>query len=315
MFLRMPGKSYHGPLPPLNENERIIHDQLIRHVVHLAGKIGERNIWHQDNLDAAARYIKNIFCQYDFTVSEQVYTAKKHTVKNIIAETRGTTRPDEIIVIGAHYDTVFGSPGADDNASGIAGLLELARILSSVSFDRTLRLIAFVNEETPFFYTRNMGSLQYARQARQDHENIVAMLSLESIGYFSQKRNTQLYPMPFGFFYPDTGNFIGFVSNLRSKELVYLVIDLFRRHAAFPSEGVATMSWVMGVGWSDQWAFWRQGYQAIMVTDTALFRNPHYHSGHDKPETLDYYSMAHVISGLVSVISSLGGTLVLKKEI
>jgi Zn-dependent M28 family amino/carboxypeptidase len=170
-----------------------------------------------------------------------------------------------------------------------------------------VRFIAFVNEESPFFYTNKMGSYRYARDVRAKKENIVAMLSLESMGYYSTQPRSQHYPFPFSFFYPDTGDFIGFVGNLASLALVRQVIATFRQQTPFPSEGVAAPGWMIGVGWSDQWAFWKYGYSAVMVTGTALFRNPNYHRETDTPHTIDYERTARVVNGLVSVIRVLAG--------
>lgn len=304
-MFNMPGHSYRGALPPLSQEEIRIRDRLVVHVNHLAGKIGERNIWHDRNLQLAAEYITSAFKKLGYSVSEQDYRVHDSSVKNIIAERRGVLHPEEIIVIGAHYDSIIGSPGADDNASGVATILECARLLATIEPKRTVRFIAFVNEEPPFFYTDQMGSYRYAQAAKQKQENIVAMLSIESIGYYSDKPHSQYYPFPFSFFYPHTANFIGFVGNLSSRTLTRAIVAAFRQHASFPSEGIAAPSWIMGVGWSDQWSFWKQGYRAVMVTGTALFRNPHYHTEYDTPETLDYDRMARVVNGLMHVIQDL----------
>lgn len=304
-MLSMPGRSFNGPLLPLTQEELEIQKNLATHIQHLANKIGERNIWNYQNLQAAAQYIENHLNHPSYLLNEQTYTVKNCAVKNIIAEYRGTTNPDEIVIVGAHYDTVLGSPGADDNGSGVAAVLELARLLANSEFKRTVRFVAFVNEESPFFYTRKMGSYQYARQAKEKKENIIAMLSIESIGYYSEIKGSQQYPFPFGFFFPNTGDFIGFVSNLRSRFLLRRAIDSFRQHTQFPSEGCAAPSWMVGVGWSDQWAFWRHGYRAIMVTGTALFRNPFYHSENDLPTGIDYARTARVVKGLTYVIADL----------
>lgn len=311
-MFRMPGHSFQGPLPPLTKEQMDIRDQLSIHIEQLAGKIGERNIPNYHNLQKAAQYIESIFKQIGYIVSDQSYEVTEYrnfTVKNVIAELPGTSHADEIIIVGAHYDTVVGSPGADDNASGIAAILEIARLLKSSTFKRTVRFIAFVNEEPPYFYTDQMGSLRYARFVKQKNENIVAMLSLESIGFYSTKKNSQHYPLPFGFFYPNTGDFIGFVSNLSSRALIRFVMTSFRQYSQFPSEGVAAPSWIPGVSWSDQWSFWKQGYQALMVTGTALYRNPHYHMGSDIPETIDYLRTACVVSGLIAVLKNLANRL------
>jgi Zn-dependent M28 family amino/carboxypeptidase len=304
-MFKMPGPSYQGPLPRLSEQEMAVRDDLIIHLQYLTVTLGERNIWNLGHLNEAANDIASLFTKLNYQVSEQTYVVKKVNVRNVIAEARGTSHPDEIIVIGAHYDSVSDCPGADDNGSGVAAVLEIAKLLANVKFKRTVRFVAFVNEECPFFYTRNMGSLQYARLSKRNHENIIAMLSIESIGYYSDDKNSQQYPIPFGFFYPHTGNFIGFVGNIASRVLVKKVIDSFRSHTPFPSEGIATFSWLIGVGWSDHWAFWKQGYRALMVTDTALFRNPHYHLYSDTADTLDYERMARVVNGLAKVVLDL----------
>jgi Zn-dependent M28 family amino/carboxypeptidase len=217
----------------------------------------------------------------------------------------GSAKASEIVVVGAHYDTVDECPGADDNASGVAALLELARLLKDSHPARTIRFVAFVNEEPPWFQTDNMGSLVYAKAVRAKNENVVAAVSLESIGMYSDQPGSQQYPAGFGFFYPKQGNFISFIGNFSSRGLVRQAIKSFRQNAAFPSEGVAAPAAVPGVSWSDHWSFWRQGYPAIMVTDTAPFRNKNYHLPGDQANTLDYDRTARVVDGLSHVIIDL----------
>ena len=226
-------------------------------------------------------------------------------VRNISVEIPGNTKPGEVIVVGAHYDTVYDSPGADDNTSGIAALLELARLLKDSHPARTVRFVAFVNEEPPWFQTESMGSLVYARAAHRKHENIVAAIPLEAIGMYSDQPGSQQYPEPMGLLYPDRGDFIGFVGNLSSRALVRNVIGIFRQTGTIPSEGSAAPEFLSGVGWSDHWSFWQVGYPAIMVTDTAPFRNPNYHHRSDKPDTLDYERTARVVTGLQQLLISL----------
>ncbi|MCX8045146.1 MAG: M28 family peptidase, partial [Desulfobacterota bacterium] len=253
----------------------------------------------------AAAYNEAYFKDYGYAVERQAYTVANMTFYNVIAEVRGSSRPEEIIIIGAHYDTFPGSPGADDNGSGIAALLVLARLFSGNVLERTLRFAAFVNEEPPFFWTRSMGSYVYALRCREQGENIRAMLSLESIGYYSDKPKTQHYLFPLGLFYPRTGNFIAFVSNLMSRNLLRHCVGVFRNNVAMPVQAAAFPWFVPGVFWSDHWPFWKVGYPAIMVTDTALFRNPNYHTPEDRPETLDYHRMAQTVNGLDQVIRHL----------
>jgi len=303
----MPGKSYSGPLQPLSDEEALIQDNLKRHVSVLAEKIGERNVWHPDALNVAATYIQSTLKDLGYAVKVQPFRNRDLTLDNIFVELPGRTSPEKIVVVGAHYDSVTGSPGANDNGSGVAALLEIARLLAQATPLHTLRLVAFANEEPPFFYTEEMGSRIYAARSRQLEEQIVGMISLETIGYYTDKPRSQRYPFPFNFFYPETGNFIGFVGNLSSWRLVRRSIAAFRRSTSFPSEGVAAPGWIMGVHWSDHWSFWQEGYPAIMITDTALFRYKPYHSSEDTPEKLKYASFARVVNGLRHVVAELAG--------
>ena len=304
----MPGKSYSGLFLPLSEKEKIISSNLYNHVYKLAGEIGERNIWLPSKLNTAASYIENTWRGQEYTVQRQEYNARGVKSANLEIEIPGTSQTDEIILVGAHYDSVLGCPGANDNGSGVAALLEISRLLKNRKLSRTIRLVAFTNEEPPFFLRHDMGSKVYASLARKHKENIVAMLSLETMGYYSEAPNSQQYPFPFSFFYPHTANFIGFVGNLQSRQLMKQSLGAFRRHTQFPSEGTAAPGWVTGIGWSDHWSFWREGYRAIMVTDTALFRYDHYHTSEDTPEKIDYNRLARVTSGLAEVITELANT-------
>ncbi len=163
----------------------------------------------------------------------------------------------------------------------------------------------FVNEEPPYFQSAQMGSWVYAKACHDRDENVVAMISLETIGYYSDAPNSQHYPFPFGLLYPSTADFIAFVGNTASRALVRETVASFRRHAQFPSEGAAVPGWITGVGWSDHWAFWQEGYPALMVTDTAPFRYPHYHDSTDTPDKLDYERFARVVDGLAGVVGDL----------
>jgi Zn-dependent M28 family amino/carboxypeptidase len=307
MSLRMPGRSYRGRLAVLTSDERELSDRLAAHVGYLAGTIGERNVWRLPNLEWAGRYVANAWGEAGYRTQEQIFEAAGTRVRNLEVELPGGRRAAEIVVVGAHYDTVPGCPGANDNGSGIAAMVEIAGRLAGRSLARTIRFVAFANEEPPFFQTAEMGSLQYARRCRSRGETVVAMLSLETIGCYSDAPGSQRYPVPIGWFYPDAGNFIGFVANPASRRLLRQVVAAFRRHAAFPSEGAALPPWIPGVGWSDQWAFWQQGYPAVMVTDTAPFRYPHYHLASDTPDKLDYERTARVTAGLVQVVAEVAG--------
>ncbi len=302
---QMLGKSYSGRFLPLTEKEKHISHNLHTHVFMLADEIGERNIWRPQKLNAAAAYIENTWQEQNFIVQRQEYAARNVDSVNLIIEIPGTVLPDQIVIVGAHYDSVQGSPGANDNGSGVAALLEISRLLGGRKFDRTVRFVAFTNEEPPFFLGRQMGSRVYASRSRSRKDNIVGMLSLETMGYYSEIPDSQEYPFPFSFFYPHTANFIGFVGNLRSRQLVRQSLHAFRRHTQFPSEGTSAPGWITGIGWSDHWSFWREGYRAIMVTDTAFFRYAYYHTRQDTPEKIDYNRLARVTGGLAEVVTEL----------
>jgi hypothetical protein len=277
----MPGSSYQGALE-FTPEETELAARLRAHVEALAAE--QRNV----DLERPARYIE----QQLGASRSQPFQSGGRWVRNVEAGT-GT------VVVGAHYDTVPGSPGADDNASGVAVLLELARI------GVPARFVAFANEEMPYFQSGEMGSHAWAARAQRAGERISAMLSLEMLGYYRNVPGSQGYPPPLGWFYPDRANFVAFVGDLGSRALVRRAIAAFRAHARFPSEGVAAPAGIPGVTWSDHWSFRRHGYPAIMVTDTAFYRYAHYHLPSDTPEKLDYMRMARVTLGLAALIKEL----------
>ncbi len=302
---RMPLHSYSGPLAPLTPEQAAIRDHLFQHVHYLSETIGQRNIPKAGALQAAADYIRKNLQEASYSISEQTFSAHGHSVSNLEARLEGTGAAQETVVVGAHYDSVPGSPGANDNATGVAAVLELARALRNFQPRRTLRFVLFVNEEPPYFQTGEMGSLVYARELRRRQIPVVAMISLETIGYYAEAPGSQEYPLLMGFFYPDRGNFIGFVGNTASRELVRRVVRRFRETTKFPSEGLAAPDGLPGVGWSDHWSFWQVGVPAIMVTDTAPFRYSYYHTPYDTREHLDYERMARVVDGVRGVVESL----------
>ncbi len=302
----MHSRLFSGALPPVSSEESEISAKLYKHVSYLAGTIGERNVIAYEPLQKTALYIEDALKAQGYAVQSQEYVVQMRKVRNLIAEIPGGARANEILVIGAHYDTVFDCPGADDNTSGVAALLELVRLLKNSHPTRTVRFVAFVNEEPPHFQTENMGSWVYAKEAHRRKENIVAALSLETIGMYSDAEGSQQYPAGFRSLYPSQGNFIAFIGDLASRGLVRDAVRSFRESAQFPSEGSAVPAWITGVGWSDHWSFWQEGYPAIMVTDTAPFRNKNYHEPTDTPDTLDYERMARVVHGLVKVVTDLG---------
>ena len=281
MMMGMPGRSYDGPLD-FTAEEKALAERLRAHVVFLA--TSERN----DDLERPARYVE----QHMGNARSQTFRSGGRQVRNI--ETGSGS-----VVVGAHYDSVPGSPGADDNASGVAVLIELARMRLPARF------VAFANEEAPYFQSGEMGSHAWAARAKADGEAVTAMISLEMLGYYRDDRGSQQYPAPLGWFYPDRGNFIGFVGDLGAISLVRRAIGAFREHTKFPSEGLAAPAAIPGVSWSDHWSFREHGFPAIMVTDTAFYRYPHYHLASDTPEKLDYLRMARVTLGLAATIREL----------
>jgi hypothetical protein len=305
--MRMPGKNVLSAAP-LSPEEMALREELRADVQKLAGEIGERNMWYYRQLNAAADFIENAFSRAGLEPRRDSYELRGQTCHNIeveIPSSQGNSQPS-IILIGAHYDSVFGSPGANDNGSGVAATLALARRFAGRNMRHSLRFVAFVNEEPPYFLSGEMGSLLYAGRCKARGDKIAAMISLETIGYFSDAPHSQIYPSPvLGVFYPRIGNFIGFVSNVHSGALLRRVIALFREHAKIPSEGAALPWFIPGVSWSDQWSFWKHGYPGIMVTDTAPFRYPYYHSANDTPDKLDYDRFALVVSGMQKVIEGL----------
>jgi hypothetical protein len=288
------------PLPPLTVFERELEPRLRAHVHELAGRIGERNVPRYAALREAAEYIAR---QLGPGAILHPYDVLGRTVSNLELAVGATGGP--AFVIGAHYDSVVGCPGADDNASGVAVLLELARLARERPPASPVRFVAFVNEEPPYFMTETMGSLVYAKALRAAGQRVTGMIALETIGYYRDDRHTQEYPPPFQLFFPDRGDFLAFVSNFRSASLLRRVVSTFKAHTDLPVESSPAPSAVPGVGWSDHWSFWQQGYRAVMVTDTALYRNRHYHTPHDTPDTLDYARLARAASGLRGVVQAL----------
>lgn len=288
---------------PLKKPEQLAK-ALEAHVYHLSEEIGDRSLFNYRALQKAEEYITEQFRSFGYDIEFQEYTISDKPTKNIIALKEGAKNPEEIIIIGAHYDTCF-NPGADDNASAVAALLELARLLHDKETNRSIKFIAFVNEEPPFFHTENMGSRIYVKGAKERGEDIKGALILEMIGYYSNEAHSQRYPPLFGLFYPNKGNFIGVVGNFASQWLVKRVASFFKANSQFPVESIVAPSIVSGVDFSDNWSFWKEGYPAVMITDTAFYRYPHYHSDSDTYEKLDYVSMQEVVKGLSGVLFDL----------
>jgi len=302
---QMPLKSFSGQFAPLSAEETETSKRLSEHVNYLSVTIGERNLAKAETLEATADYINNNLQQSGYSVTEQSYSVQGHQVSNLEAKLVGSDSGGRTIVVGAHYDSVINSPGANDNASGVAAVLELARMFHGSKPRRTVRFVLFVNEEPPYFQTESMGSLVYARQLRRDQVPVAAMISLETIGFYSDEAGSQKYPDLLGLFYPTRGNFIGFVGNPSSRALLRTAVRKFRATTSFPSEGIAAPQQWPGIGWSDHWSFWQEQYPAIMVTDTALFRYPYYHTPYDTVNRVDFARMSRVVNGLRRLVESI----------
>jgi Zn-dependent M28 family amino/carboxypeptidase len=276
--------------------KQLVEENLYKHVETLSVKIGDRHLWKNDSLNKTAEYIESAFTGYGYAVERQTYPCYGKTVSNLIAEKIGEKK--EVVIIGAHYDTVPGTPGADDNASAVAGLLELGRLLKESSSKKTLVLVAFANEEPPCFGSMNMGSMVYAKYLKDQKISIEVMVSLEMIGFFSEER-IQGYPLPgMGFFYPKEANFIGIVGNFHSSKYVSFFKKGIRKHSNINTKSLTAPEFFGGINLSDNYSFWQHGYRAVMITDTSFFRNRNYHQETDTIDTLDFERMAELVKGL-----------------
>ena len=306
-FIAMPGTSFRGAPPPLTDRQSGLRDALRTHVSTLALDIGPRHAARPGSLERAADYIADAFARAGLRADRDVYQGASAWFENIQVEIPGVGDGAQIVILGAHYDSVPLSPAANDNGSGIAALIELARLSRDKQFHRTLRFVAFANEELPYSHTPDMGSRVYARRARAANEPIIAMLALETIGFYTDRPNSQRYPAPLRWFYPHTGNFLGFVGDVAARPIVAAAIAAFRQHARLPSEGATLPRLLSDIGRSDHKSFWDAGYPAFMVTDTAPFRYPEYHSPRDTPDKLDFARLTLAVEGLVHVVDQLAG--------
>jgi Peptidase family M28 len=302
---QMPLRSYKGQLPPLSATQSELVIRLSEHVRHLSTAIRERNVQHDESLQATTDYLRSRLVQAGYTVTEETYAMEGQAVNNLEVDLVGSESSAGVVVVGAHYDSVDGTVGANDNATGVAATLELARMLQGSKLRRTIRFVFFVNEEPPYFQTEKMGSVVYARKLKHDGVSVSGMISLETIGFYSDAPESQQYPPLLNLLYPSRGNFIGFVGNSESRDLVRRATRRFRESTEFPSEGIAAPANWPGIGWSDHWSFWQEGYPGIMVTDTAPFRYPYYHTALDTADKIDFEKMARVVDGIRNVVASL----------
>ncbi len=302
----VPGHSHQGPLPPLAPEQAQLATRLQEHVRAVASK--PHNVGYPRELEQAAAYIEEQLSGMGYPVHRQAFQAGGQEVRNIevVIEPTATVTRAKTLVVGAHYDSYFHAPGANDNGTGVAGVIELARLLSDLRgrSPMRIRLVLFVNEEPPFFKTELMGSLVYARSLKASGEPVHGMFSLETLGFYSDKEHSQHYPPPLGLLYPTKGNFVAFVGLISSRSFVRQTVGSFRERVAFPSVGGTAPGFIPGIDWSDHWSFEQVGIPALMITDTAPFRYPHYHTSADSPDKVDYERLARVVSGLEAVIRS-----------
>ena len=274
----------------------------------LAGILGERHYRRPSALDAAAAYVSRELAAVGYAVDEQPFDAAGVTVRNL--EAAHPSAADELpgLIVGTHYDTAPGTPGADDNASAVAALIEVARLLRPARPRRPLRFVAFANEEPPFLGTTLMGSAVHARRCRARGETLIGMICLESLGYYAPAPGGQRWPdaipKPIRRLLGDRGDFLAMVSNLASRRLLRRLRRGFRRSSDLPLRAHALPGWIPAIHLSDHASYWRAGYRAVMATDTAFYRNPHYHRPGDVPATLDYPRLAAAVRGLVGGVGA-----------
>jgi Zn-dependent M28 family amino/carboxypeptidase len=274
----------------------------------LAVEIGERNLRDDTRhraLTRAGEWIRGRLEALGYRVAEQPLVVAGRQVSNLEIEIPGRKAPSQIVIVSAQHDTLPGSPGANNNASGEAVLLQLAALLRDATPDRTIRLVSFTTEEDPWFGTPDMGSFHYARRSRERGEDIRAMMSLDSIGYYLHEPGSQRLPIPFSWIYPDRGDFLAFIGNLRLRGAVTTATRGFHKGSGFPIEAGLSPEWVEGATWSDHASFWKYGYPAIQVTDTGGFRSPFHTGPGDTPEKLDHRALARIALGMYGSVLEL----------
>jgi hypothetical protein len=310
----VPGTPHRGPLPPLTAEEQALAPRLKRHIEAIASR--EHNVAQYDELEKSARYIEATLESYGYTVNRQAFDVADlgsivRRVRNIevVIDPREPRPATETLVVGAHYDSAIGAPGANDNGSGVAAVIELARLLGDLKgkAPRRIRLVLFVNEEMPYFRTQEMGSWQYAAALKARNERVVGMYSLETIGWFADEPGSQRYPFPFGLMFPDRGDFLAFVGMLDARPLLRASIGSFRSNTKFPTIGGVAPAFIPGIDFSDHWAFSEHGFPAIMLTDTAPYRYPHYHTFGDTPDKVDAEKLARIVKGVERMIKEMAG--------
>jgi len=300
-----PGESFAGAIPEATVVELTLAERLAADVTTLSSEFGERTLRRYESLSAAGDWIADELVARGLSVQRQELQVDGKTVYNIEAAVPGTTWPDELIVVGAHYDTVMGSPGANANGSGVAAVLALAEALGQQPLPRGMRFVFFTCGQRPYMLTERMGSLAWARATEAAGQEVVGMLSLDSLGYFTEEPDSEHLPRDVAAFFPSVGNYVAVVGDLSSATLGNQVIGKFREVASVPSQlGLGLQSWD-AVAWSDHWSFWQCDWPAVVITDTGPYRDPAFNRWNDTAERLDYETMARIVSALQTVVEHL----------
>jgi Zn-dependent M28 family amino/carboxypeptidase len=280
--------------------------RLREHVLALSEKYYPRSYANISNLNMCADYVMAHFKQAGADTTAQEFRVGNNSYRNVI----GFFGPDSTdrIVVGAHYDAYNGTPGADDNSSGVAGLIELAYLLGKADLDSKVELVAYTLEEPPFFRTADMGSAHHARSLKDQQVEVRAMIALEMIGFFSDEKNSQSFPIPMlKLFYPSRGNFIAVVGRLGQRRIVRQVKKHMKGTTDLPVYSINAPAFVPGIDFSDHGSYWKHGYDAVMITDTAFYRNSRYHESKDTADSLDYERMSKVVVSVFEAVQGLCG--------
>jgi hypothetical protein len=276
----------------------VIESELRADVSFLADTLGPRNPAHHQSMTGAAEWIENRWVSQGYNVKRQTFQVEGKECSNLEVEIPGGRFPSEIIIVGAQYDTWTDSPGANNNGSGVAVLLQLSDMLREQRPDRTIRLVSFTTQEPPYDNTENMGSLRYARRCKERGEDIRVMLCMDAIGIYKDEPASQKLPFPFSLLYPDRGNFLAFIADLGSRTSVVEATRGFKKGSAFPIEACSAPRWVKGVSWSDHLSFWRCGFKGIQITDTGAFRASSHTTSDDTIEKINFAALARIAVGM-----------------
>lgn len=290
-----PGAEAGTPVERLRQSVRVLAEDIGPRCIETPAALARAEAWVRAQLGAAT----------GLPVTRLPYTVGGVTVANLEVIIPGRDPTAAAVVLGAHYDSVRWTPGADDNASGVAALIEIARHLEAKALERPVRLVAFVNEEPPYFKTEAMGSLVYAGHLASSGVAVHAMIALDMLGYYDDTPGSQKYPPLIGRFYPKTANFVAFVGDVKSAPAIRRAKAAFSAAVSFPVESIAAPRLIEGVDFSDHWSFWQRGFPGFMITDTAFFRSAHYHEPSDTPATLDFQRLATVTRGVRAVVEHL----------